>query len=624
MQPRAPPRRRKHVRLSQKPSYRQSDPIPTQLERTLDQISDPSRTESIIFSSESSVLQPSWPAPEATIPTTSHFAGEAEDDFLREQDFWNQELLGEESLWAQLPIFSTNGGGADLTIFENSSLTTANLLNRQHGISSASAPPLGSSPGRGQSSLGGSFGFVELAPSRSALTLDNNQQSPVSNISFSDIAPSEVVLLRHFVDFAVPPILVGVEPRWNLARNVLFRVAKSSPLVRHAICSFSSLSLSEAKRDGLSGKNQSSMHFYNLALSELQEAMEKNESPDSNTAKLENEHILASIFFLSYVELTTSSRPIHTLELLRRAHGISKINNASIKTPLGNQLRIWLKLLDAKVVSAGGEGIHLSNHSELKDFEGPAEGSATSEHTPGSGIDDQITDRTEDALQIKSNAEDILFNCINHSAYNFYVQTLDFAGRIAHLDRWHRPRGSVADELEVMTAAEQIVKDLDALWARRPEILDFAAQDNEVLGKYLSPRITNNVESHLRTYVANFYACFVHIQRAAYPYLDTTAKTSLAVQRIIALVRLCSRQGDLARLSVSMLWPLMMAGCEVGDVETREWLISVVDGMSERIGNAARTARLIREICRRQSERGQRADARTVMQEIFGTIFAII
>ena len=67
-----------------------------------------------------------------------------------------------------------------------------------------------------------------------------------------------------------------------------------------------------------------------------------------------------------------------------------------------------------------------------------------------------------------------------------------------------------------------------------------------------------------------------------------------------------------------------MAGCEVEDSETREWLIGVVEGMSKRIGNASRTAQLIREICKRQERWKQRADARTVMQEIFETIFAII
>jgi hypothetical protein len=95
------------------------------------------------------------------------------------------------------------------------------------------------------------------------------------------------------------------------------------------------------------------------------------------------------------------------------------------------------------------------------------------------------------------------------------------------------------------------------------------------------------------------------------------------VSKIVELVRLCEDDG--IALSVAMLWPLMMAGVEVEDAGDREWVIGVIEGMKSRIGNAVRTARLVREICGRQrAGEGRRADARTVMQEVFGTVFAII
>lgn len=536
------------------------------------------------------------------------------------QEFWDLDLLGVESIWAQLPIFSNGSCGIESVLPEKFSLAAGQ--SAQH----ASLPSLSSTwPVQTTSdNSGDSGGLWQSLSSHPPHTLFDSSLSPGSNISLSDIAPSEVILLRHFVDFAIPPILIGVEPRWKGARNILLRIAKSSSLVRHAICSFSALSLSEKENHA---NNQACNYYYNLAFEELQNAFQKSDSPGVQEDRLENEHILASIFFLSYVELTMSSEPKHTLEFLRRAHGISRATKASVKTPLGNQMRIWLKLLDAKVVSAGGEGMHLLSDSVLKDFDGPptADKADTSEN-------DDLDRETSHSLTGPSNPEDsledILFHSLNHPAYNFYLQVLDFAGRIAHLDKWHRPRGSVADELEVMTAAGKIVEDLDALWARRPQILDLAWQANGRIGIYLSPKIATNVESHLRTYVANYYACFVHLQRAVYPYLASTPKTTDAVGQIVALVRLsCSvGQGEELenRLSVSMLWPLMMAGCEIEDSETREWLIGVVEGMSKRVGNARRTARLIREICERQERWKQRADARTVMQEIFGTIFAII
>jgi hypothetical protein len=48
-----------------------------------------------------------------------------------------------------------------------------------------------------------------------------------------------------------------------------------------------------------------------------------------------------------------------------------------------------------------------------------------------------------------------------------------------------------------------------------------------------------------------------------------------------------------------------------------EWVIKVIEGMGGRIGNAARTARLVKSICERQGG-GRGRNARTVMQEVLG------
>lgn len=533
---------------------------------------------------QTAFAQPQWPL-SSGIATGEHLDNEI--DTSQGQEFWDFGILGEESIWAQLPIFSSNEYTAEPVLPE--------LVRQQADLTTIQLNSLSNT----------AFNYTEHL----------DVLSPGSNISLSDVAPSEVILLRHFVDFAVPPILVGVEPRWKGARNTLLRIAKSSSLVRHAICSFSALSLSEKEKQ--SHNSKTCMLYYDLAFSELQSALEKNGSSDSAKDRLNNEHIFASIFFLSYVELMTSSEPRHTLEMLRKAHGISTANEVSPKSQLGNQLRIWLKLLDAKVVSAGGEGSYLLNGKALKDFDGPQNEDSGS-RTPESASVETDTP----GMTVSLDTEDILFQTLSHPAYNFYLNVLDFAGRIAHLDRWHRPRGSPSQEAEVLVLAEQIIVDLNTLWARRPQILDLASQE-ESLGQYLNPQIAKNISSHLRTYVANYYACFVHLQRAVYPYLASTPATLNAVSQIVSLVRLSDNAGQNS-ISVSMLWPLMMAGCEVTDAETREWLIGVVESMSKRVGNASRTARLVREICERQEKWKQRADARTVMQQIFGTIFAII
>ncbi|KAL5335454.1 hypothetical protein BJX70DRAFT_375022 [Aspergillus crustosus] len=121
--------------------------------------------------------------------------------------------------------------------------------------------------------------------------------------------------------------------------------------------------------------------------------------------------------------------------------------------------------------------------------------------------------------------------------------------------------------------------------------------------------------------MANFQACFIHLQRVAYAHLQAIPQIRPAVARIVSLSRMTLEEGQ--SLPVSMLWPLMMAACEAEQEDTQRWIINCIDGMEAKVGNAARTAKLVRAIVKRQ-KCGQRADARTVMHDTFEEVFAII
>jgi hypothetical protein len=372
--------------------------------------------------------------------------------------------------------------------------------------------------------------------SDSTIAQNSTQQEPSSNTFFPT---DEITLLRHFVDFAVPPILVGVEPRWNSSRDALLRLSKSSLPLRHAICAFSALSLGESSPSSMHlATAQSSTYYSNLAMSELRKLLDEHEalrqhqdgrrqlmsdnSPGNDEDLLakvadkssSEESILATIFFLSYIEIIVSNAPKSSLDLLNRAHVLMS-NREPPRTVLYQQLQIWLKLLDAKVVSAGGEGVHLHANSETRDLEAARESydsSTANEEANGSNPDDSVLE-----------TEEIIFNALNRRAFSFYLQVLNFSGRIARLDKWHRPRGSVPDELEVMLAADKISRDLNALWTRRPAIIDLTDKSDQ-LRQYLSPGLAAKVEQHLRTYTANFHACFIHLQRVAYAHLRATPR----------------------------------------------------------------------------------------------------
>ena len=431
-----------------------------------------------------------------------------------------------------------------------------------------------------------------------------------SNASTSvpaDMKSTEKTLLKHFVDFAVPPLLVGVESRWNSARHALVKLTKSNHIIRHAICAFAALSLTSSSEYGNAAiSTQSSTHFYQLALHELDTFLELQPRPHLDPQSAEN--VLAAIFFLTYVELMTTSTPQDSLKLLHKAYNMTSGDQIP-RTALVLQLQSWLKLLDAKVVSAGGDGFNLLLMPHLFDQEDPSRPSR--KQTPHEG-------EADSSIQ---EVEEIIFKTLNSPAYNFYLEVITFSGRIARLDPWHRSRGSVSDEFEVMTAGQTIVKDLEALWKRRPETIDLLDQYDR-LRLCLSEVLASKLQEHLWTYCANYYACFVHLQRAAYAHLPATEQVERSVREIIRIVRLAEQRQK--ELPASMLWPLMMAGCEVEAVDVREWVIRKIESMSSKIGNASRTANLVQEITKRQVAAGKRFDGRAVMHEAFGTIFAIM
>lgn len=495
---------------------------------------------------------------------------------------WELELLGEDSLCTNLPILSSF-----YPPFEH--------VMPSYNI----AQPFSSSL---------PMNYMRSDPSPATKNDNMIAAAPVAsrNSDQTHFCPlEEVTLLRHFVDFAVPPILIGVEPRWHKSRNALLRLSKSNLALRLSICAFSALSLEESSSRQPSQATQSSDYYSALAVSELEKLFDgqsgENASPSSYEA------ILGSIFFLSYVGLIVSKAPKSSVDLLDRAHTLLSQSEASGST-LYNQLQIWLKLLDAKVVSAGGSGFHLYTNPDNPDLE------ITRQSDPSTGDGEQASTNVN-LLE----TEDILFNSLNQQAYSFYLQVLNFSGRIARLDKWHRSRGSVEDELEVMLAAEKVIRDLNALWTRRPAIIDLADQGE--LQQYMAPGLATKVLHHLRTYLANFQACFIHLQRVAYAHLQAIPQIRPAVARIVSLSRMTLEEGQ--SLPVSMLWPLMMAACEAEQEDTQHWIIKCIDGMEAKVGNATRTAKLVRAIVERQ-KCGQRADARTVMHDTFEEVFAII
>lgn len=265
----------------------------------------------------------------------------------------------------------------------------------------------------------------------------------------------------------------------------------------------------------------------------------------------------------------------------------------------------WIRLLDARAVSTdGGEGLFLADDDDTVFASSPAS-----------------VQTSDDAETIDTEIEDILFDVIYQPGVVFYQKVQSFMGRVSMIDPWHRNRGTVEDETEVMTIAAQISRDLHALYGQRPTLMDHAVAGN-LTDKHLAKNLAVATTRSFRTYLANYYACFIHVHRVAYKQFPRTQDLLAAMEKIKWLCHLMGQTDD--SLPVNLLWPLLMWGSEEEDPDERQWILNAISGLESVATNAKATARLLEEVQRRQDDTKERADIRKVSQEIHASHFAIV
>ena len=304
-------------------------------------------------------------------------------------------------------------------------------------------------------------------------------------------------------------------------------------------------------------------------------------------------------------------------EHLKRAYEIFRRADKPGFRPVEIRLLSWIRLLDARAVSAGGEGLFLSDNSEALLVQ-PSPASV------GMSTEEAIEFETGPDEVRESDIEDVLFQVLYHPGIVFFQKVQSFMGRISKIDPWHRSRGTVEDETEVMNVASQILKDLKKLYDDRPALMDHA-----VAGRLCEPHVSANlaftITRAFRTYLSNYHASKVHLHRVAYKSLPLTRETAGALSQIRHLTRLMVEELDHeATLPVSQLWPLLMLGSEEKDLAERAWIKEQILRMEKVATNARITAQVLEEVQARQDATSARVDIRSVMHAIFDSCFAIM
>lgn len=412
-------------------------------------------------------------------------------------------------------------------------------------------------------------------------------------------------LMEWFAQSGIPPILAEVETRkkWLAMRQVVMEMAATSRLVRCAILAFSDVLLSRSDSSWVPSQN----NHYEGAVAEM-------ETCDSSLKEHshQRECLLAALFFLSYVDIL-ECRLVPAHSNLKRAYGLFQQGDKNSFVTVEKQFLLWIRLLDGRAVSAGGEGLFLSKDDELLLVE------ASPATVDGDADDPSKEDHLDD-----EGIEDVLFQVLYQPGIVFYQKVQSFMGRISKIDPWHRSRGTVEDETEVMNIGMSIAADLRTLYDQRPPLMDYA-----VAGKLTEPHVSAHLSFAItrafRTYLSNYYASKVHLHRVAYKTLPLTREASDALDHIRRLARLIVDSLDAEdTLPVNMLWPLLMLGVEEQNLEERAWVKTQILRMEKVAGNARITAQVLEEVQARQDASKTRVDIRSVMHAVFNACFAIL
>ncbi|KZL68746.1 C6 finger domain protein [Colletotrichum tofieldiae] len=415
-------------------------------------------------------------------------------------------------------------------------------------------------------------------------------------------------LMDYFSRVVVPPILAEVETqkKWLAIRQAVVEMASASQMVKWSALAFSNLMLS--RREG--AWVASPEDHYQKAVSEVA-ACDDESSPATENSGSRRESLLATLFFLSYVDILRGHIKAADL-FLKRAYGLFQQGEKSSFTAIEKQFLQWMRLLDARAVSAGGQGLLLSKDDEL----------LLVEASPAS-FDGGVADPAREDLA-DGDIEDVLFQVLYQPGIVFFQKVQSFMGRISKIDRWHRSRGTVEDETEVMNIGAAIAADLRTLYEQRPPLMDYAVA-GKLTEPHVSPHLAFVVTRAFRTYLANYHASKVHLHRVAYKSFPLTQEADDALNQIRRLARLLvdSLYADNS-LPVNMLWPLLMLGSEEQDPQERIWIKTQILRMERVAGNAKITAQVLEEVQARQDAEKSRVDIRSVMHAIFNSCFAIV
>lgn len=149
---------------------------------------------------------------------------------------------------------------------------------------------------------------ISSIPERGAHQPDPASTSPFSSEGVPNVHVDEDFLVNTFLQMLMPPILTPVEigPKWASTRAFFGTMAAESSIVRSAIMAFAAMQMQRSGLGNDGGMKTDWRPLYDNAARQLSSVLAKRRKDEGVKGKDELKYILASVFLLTYTDVSHS------------------------------------------------------------------------------------------------------------------------------------------------------------------------------------------------------------------------------------------------------------------------------------------------------------------------------
>ncbi|KAG0649134.1 hypothetical protein D0Z07_4239 [Hyphodiscus hymeniophilus] len=457
------------------------------------------------------------------------------------------------------------------------------------------------------------------------------QPRPSSSVANAEIADDNIdfspgsdymnsqrsnVLLNYFGKITQPPasILITGVRKWRRLQSYFTKLSRHHRVVASALFAIIELlakddqSASRADMiDSLTSMGPA-LKLHEAARGEIEVMMSK--EWQNCTAR---NALLASIFLLAWFEVVRDQ--VYDQKLFPCELAEQIITSSGSWNRYSRQLLQWFNTLDSKASHLGGQHLlsqrtlHVvsEHHTQINADDSSDEHQSDDERTNDSVFspneqnhnqkpspnttaaatlssqDDTATSPfvSNDGFKSLRQMKTVLLNTILQPALDWYQSTQKYCRHISSHDRYHRSRGTVKDEYEVVIACKQLELELIHLWRQRPQIIRLSISQ---LREIVCADVAGRLEAIFNLYMASFWILFVYLHRVVWWHLPLSEIAARALEETWQNLQRSFGEvveGEKKVVHPALLWPLFMFGSECGDEARRRWAIEQLLALGE-------------------------------------------